>query len=129
MNNMNFGGGRGRGSRALNAPLDQKQTKEARTRAIARMSRYLLRYKKTVLLALLLMLSSNLLALAGPALSGRAIDAIKLGKGAVELHTVWIFVLLLAIFYTVSGALSYLLSVLMIHLSQKIVYTMRREVF
>ena len=129
MNNMNFGGGRGQRSRSLNAPLDQKQTKEDRTRVIARMSKYLLRYKKTVFLALFLMLSSNLLALAGPALSGRAIDAIKLGEGAVELHTVWIFVLLLAIFYAVSGTLSYLLSVLMIHLSQRIVYTMRREVF
>jgi ATP-binding cassette subfamily B protein len=38
-------------------------------------------------------------------------------------------VILLLAFYAVSATLSYLLSVLMINLSQKIIYTMRREVF
>ncbi|MBE6580218.1 MAG: ABC transporter ATP-binding protein [Ruminococcaceae bacterium] len=93
------------------------------------MGKYLFRYPKTVLLALLLMLSSNLLALAGPMLSGRAIDAIELGRGAVDFDTVWLYGSLLIAFYTVSGLLSYLLSVLMVRLSQKIIYTMRREVF
>ena len=132
MNNMSLGAG-GRGpqkSRSLNSPvIDQKQSKEDRTRVLARMSKYLLRYKKTVALALLLMLSSNLLALAGPTISGKAIDAIKPGQGAVAFDTVWLFVIILIVFYTASGVLSYLLSVLMIHLSQRIVYTMRREVF
>ena len=131
MNNMHLGGRASlQGSRSPNSPVvDQKQNKQERTRVLMRMSKYLLRYKKTVILALLLMLSSNLLALAGPTISGRAIDAIKPGQGAVALDTVWLFVILLVIFYAVSGVLSYLLSVLMIHLSQKIVYTMRREVF
>lgn len=132
MNNMSLGAG-GRGpqkSRSLNSPvIDQKQSKEDRTRVLARMSKYLLRYKKTVALALLLMLSSNLLALAGPTISGKAIDAIKPGQGAVAFDTVWLFVIILIVFYTVSSVLSYLLSVLMIHLSQRIIYTMRREVF
>lgn len=132
MNNMSLGAG-GRGpqkSRSLNSPvIDQKQSKEDRTRVLARMSKYLLRYKKTVALALLLMLSSNLLALAGPTISGKAIDAIKPGQGAVAFDTVWLFVIILIVFYTASSVLSYLLSVLMIHLSQRIIYTMRREVF
>ena len=132
MNNMSLGAG-GRGpqkSRSLNSPvIDQKQSKEDRTRVLVRMSKYLLRYKKTVALALLLMLSSNLLALAGPTISGKAIDAIKPGQGAVAFDTVWLFVIILIVFYTASSVLSYLLSVLMIHLSQRIIYTMRREVF
>jgi len=111
------------------APALQAPTGKERIRVLARMGKYLFRYPKTVLLALLLMLSSNLLALAGPMLSGRAIDAIELGRGAVDFDTVWLYGSLLIAFYTVSGLLSYLLSVLMVRLSQKIIYTMRREVF
>lgn len=98
-------------------------------RVLRRMGKYLFRYPKTVLLALALMLSSNLLSLAGPMLSGKVIDAIELGEGAVDFDTVWQYSLLLVLFYAAAGILSYLLSVLMVRLSQKIIYTMRREVF
>jgi len=107
----------------------QAPTGKEKIRVLARMGKYLLRYPKTVLLALFLMLTSNLLALAGPMLSGRAIDAIELGRGAVDFDTVWLYGSLLIAFYTISGLLSYLLSILMVRLSQKIIYTMRREVF
>ena len=128
---MHMGGGGGLGkSRSLNSTVvDQKQTGGDKILVLRRMGKYLFRYPKTVLLALALMLSSNLLALAGPMLSGRAIDAIELGRGAVDLQTVWLYGGLLIAFYTTSGILSYLLSVLMVRLSQKIIYTMRREVF
>ena len=105
-------------------------TGKARTQVLRRMGKYLFRYPRTVLLALLLMLSSNLLALAGPALSAKVIDAIGAGVGGtVDLHTVWAYSAVLVAFYVVSVLLSYLLSLLMIHLSQRITYTMRREVF
>ena len=125
------GGGGGLGkSRSLNSTVvDQKQTKGDKVRVLRRMGKYLFRYPKTVILALFLMFSSNLLALAGPMLSGKAIDAIELGTGRVDLDTVWLYGGLLIAFYVVSGVLSYLLSVLMVRLSQKIIYTMRREVF
>ena len=97
---------------------------------LRRMGKYLFRYPRTVLLAFLLMLTSNLLALAGPALSAKVIDAIEAGVGGtVDLHTVWVYSAVLVAFYAVSVLLSYLLSLLMIHLSQRITYTMRREVF
>ena len=97
---------------------------------LRRMGKYLFRYPRTVLLAFLLMLTSNLLALAGPALSAKVIDAIEAGvEGTVDLHTVWVYSAVLVAFYAVSVLLSYLLSLLMIHLSQRITYTMRREVF
>ena len=132
MNNMQMGGG-GAGlgkSRSLSSTvIDQKQTGADRVRVLRRMGKYLFRYPKTVILALLLMLSSNLLALAGPLLSGKAIDAIEPGRGAVDFSQVWLYAILLIVFYAVSGALSYILSVIMINLSQKIIYTMRREVF
>ncbi|MBR2011448.1 MAG: ABC transporter ATP-binding protein [Clostridia bacterium] len=125
------GGGGGLGkSRSLNSTVvDQKQTGADRVRVLRRMGKYLFRYPKTVIFALFLMLSSNLLALAGPMLSGKAIDAIEPGRGAVDFSEVWLFAVLLIVFYAVSGLLSYTLSVLMVNLSQKIIYTMRREVF
>lgn len=130
MNNMQMGGGGLNRSRSLNSTtVDQKQTREDKVQVLRRMGKYLFRYPKTVILALALMLSSNLLALAGPALSGKAIDAIAAGEGAVDFSRVWLFGILLIAFYTVSAALSYLLSTLMVRLSQKIIYTMRREVF
>ena len=131
MNNMHMGGGGGLGkSRSLNSTVvDQKQSSGDKIRVIRRMAKYLFRYPKTVILALLLMLSSNLLALAGPMLSGNAIDAIELGRGAVDFDAVWLYGILLIAFYTVSGILSYILAVIMVKLSQKIIYTMRREVF
>ena len=105
-------------------------TGKARMQVLRRMGKYLFRYPRTVLLAFLLMLTSNLLALAGPALSAKVIDAIEAGVGGtVDLHTVWVYSAVLVAFYAVSVLLSYLLSLLMIHLSQRITYTMRREVF
>ena len=111
-------------------PQTTPPTGKARIQVLRRMGKYLFRYPRTVLLALLLMLSSNLLALAGPALSAKVIDAIGAGVGGtVDLHTVWTYSAVLVAFYVVSVLLSYLLSLLMIHLSQRITYTMRREVF
>ena len=101
------GGGGGLGkSRSLNSTVvDQKQTKGDKVRVLRRMGKYLFRYPKTVILALFLMFSSNLLALAGPMLSGKAIDAIELGTGRVDLDTVWLYGGLLIAFYVVSGVL------------------------
>ena len=75
------------------------------------------------------MLSSNLLALAGPMLSGEAIDAIELGAGNVDLPRVLLYTSLLVIFYALSALMSFVLAVLMVKLSQKIIYTLRREAF
>ena len=111
-------------------PQVKPLTGKARMQVLRRMGKYLFRYPRTVLLAFLLMLISNLLALAGPALSAKVIDAIERGVGgSVDLHTVWAYSAILVVFYTVSVLLSYLLSLLMIHLSQRITYTMRRELF
>lgn len=95
---------------------------------IARLAKYFLRYKFSVLLAFILMVGSNLFALLGPWLSGEAIDAIDLKTG-VEFQTVGRLCFWMAVFYVASSAFSYILSVLMIRLSQKIVRSMRQDVF
>ncbi len=75
------------------------------------------------------MLGSNILALAGPKISGLAIDAIAGGRGRVDFPAVRRYVLMLVVFYLLSAVMAYLLSVLMVRLGQKIIYTLRRQVF
>ncbi len=104
------------------------EKKRGRRRALARLTRYFLQYKWMVAAAFVLTVTSNLLALLGPWLSGEAIDAIGLGTG-VDFPAVFFYCTLMAAFYALSSALSYGLSVLMIYLSQRIVRTMRQDVF
>lgn len=98
-------------------------------RILVRLWKYLYRYKWLGLVAVLLSVSSNLLALVGPMLSGYAIDAIGTGPGKAQFPRVFYFCLLMVVFYIISSVLSYILSVLMIHLSQKVVLQMRGDVF
>ena len=93
-----------------------------------RLIRYFLRYKAGVAAAFFLMLGSNLFALLGPWLSGGAVDAIA-ADGGVDFAAVGTYCFYMAIFYIVSSVLSYLLTVLMIRLSQRIVKSMRQDVF
>ena len=90
---------------------------------------YLMQYRYWVLLALALTIGSNLLALIGPMLSGYAIDAIELGVGNVDFPRVFYYAGMMVVFYLFSSVLSYVLAVLMIHISRKVVYQMREDVF
>ncbi len=115
-------GGRRGPSGAMDKPKDRKKV-------LLRLWTYIYSHKWMALGALALTVSGNLLALLGPALSGRAIDAIGMGPGETDFPTVFLYCALMVGFYMLSSALSYLLSILMIHLSQKIVYQMRKQVF
>ena len=94
-----------------------------------RLLRYMSNYRYHLLLALILAVSSNLLALVGPSLSGKAVDAIAAGKGAVDFSTVWYYAGLMLVFYFVSAGLSYALSLLMLHIAQRLAARMRQQVF
>ena len=123
--------------RSINDPRaaqNQKMDKGRRTQILGRVLRYMLHYKWAMLAAFVMMLASNLLALAGPALSGIVINAINPfdganAKGAVDFDTVKVYCIILIIFYAVSAVMSYILAVLMAWISQRISYTMRKEVF
>lgn len=105
-------------------------TGKARNRraVLLRLGKYFFRYKFTSAVIVLLMLGSNLLALLGPMLSGAAINAIDLDTG-VDFDAVLYYCALMAVFYAASSVLSYILSVMMIRLSQKIIRRMRQDVF
>lgn len=96
---------------------------------IKRLFSYLMNFKLYLLAAFALSVTSNVLALLGPKLSGLAIDNIEYGKSAVCFEKVFYYAALMAVFFAISSILSYALNVLMIHISQKIVHRMRRDVF
>ncbi len=110
---------------------DQKKYEKPKNRkgTILRLGTYLMQYRYWVLLALLLTVGSNLLALVGPMLSGYAIDAIEPGIGKVDFPKVFYYAGMMVVFYLISSLLSYILAVLMIQISRKVVYQMREDVF
>ena len=96
---------------------------------LKRMSKYLLQHKGMLLICFLLMIASNVLALAAPKLSELAINAIEPGVGAVDFDKVFFYAALMLVFYALSAVLSFVLAIMMVRLSQKIIYTMRKQLF
>ncbi len=96
---------------------------------LVRLVKYMMTYKYLLLLALLLTIGSNLLALVGPKLSGQAIGVIEADVLNVDIPKVLYYAALMVVFYLSSAVLSYLLNILMIHISRKVVYRMRKDVF
>lgn len=90
---------------------------------------YLWAQKALLIPSMILVAISSGLTLAGPMLSGEAIKEIELGKGKINIDTVIFFCALMAIFYIVSSLLSYINSIIMIRISKKISFNMRKQVF
>ena len=105
-----------------------KKEKRPTGAIILRLGKYVFRYKFLFLTALIFTILSNQLALMGPEYSGNALDAID-SQGGVNMPEVTENVIKMIVCYVISAALSYTLSVIMVHLSQKIVHTMRKEIF
>ena len=106
-----------------------EETKPLKSMLLLRLWQYLGRNRLLLVLALILSISSSLFSLYGPKLSGQAINAINLGKGKVDFHTVYSCVILMAAFYILSAILTYLLNVVMIRLSKIISKQMRHDIF
>lgn len=93
-----------------------------------RLGRYVISQWHLFIPAVIFTLLSNQLSLLGPRYSGAAIDAIEAASG-VDYPVVWGNVIKMILCYAASAVLSYILAVVMIHLSQKITYKMRKELF
>ena len=102
-----------------------------RKNTLFRIFGYLMRHKLPLFSVLALSLLGNLLALAGPRLSGEAINLISDGgvSGRMDMPQIYRYCLLLLFFYVCSSLMSYIVNVSMITLSRKITYTLRRDVF
>lgn len=109
--------------------MPKTEKKQYKTRLLKRLWQYLGKNRLLLALALILSVSSSLLALYGPKLSGEAINAIDLGQGKVDFPTVYFCVLLMGGFYLLSAVLSYLLNAVMIRLSKIVSKQMRHDIF
>ena len=120
---MQMGNRRGPGGRHNNfdRPADKKK-------AFLRLMRYMLNFKWLLLLAFALTVLSNVFAMIGPALSGAAIDCIT-AEGGVDFAGVGHYAFLMLLFYLGSSVMSYLLAILMVHISRRITLKMRRDMF
>ena len=106
----------------------QKAAKIPKGQLLRRLWRYLGGNRLLLILALFLSVSSSVLNLYGPKLSGQAINAIS-GAGNVDFPVVYRCAFLMAVFYICSSLLSFLLQVVVIRLSRRISRQMRRDVF
>ena len=106
----------------------QSPKKKSRKGVIIRLSGYILKYRFLFLAALALSFLANQFALLGPLYSGYAIDAIS-APGGVNFDAVGKYVINMLVCFALAAVGSYLLSVLMIVISQKIVCTMRKQLF
>ena len=102
-----------------------------RKATLIRVIGYLMQHKLQLFAVLTLSLLSNLLALAGPKLSGTAINLISEGgeSGIMDFPLIYKYAALLLVFYVASSIMSYIVNVSMIHLSRKITYTLRKDTF
>ena len=109
------------GAQSARKPRNAKGT-------ILRLFQTMLHERALFVLALGLTLAGNLLGLVGPSLAGEAIDAIGAPGGIAWTVIARKCALMLAC-YAGSALLSYLLSLLMIHISRGVVYRMREQAF
>lgn len=108
--------------------MNKKRKKIGTKGILLRLLQYIMKYWYLFVIAIVLTLLSNQLALLGPKYSGDAIDALS-GPEGVNFALVKDNVIKMLFCYIVAAATSYLLAVLMVKLSQKIVYTMRKQLF
>lgn len=87
--------------------------------------RYLSHDKWTLLIAIFLTVVSGVLSITGTSLAASAIGAIA-GENA---GNVYFYLLLMIVFYVFSSGISYLLSVVMLKLSQRISAKMREDIY
>ena len=100
-----------------------------RKKLLLRLWKYLGRNRLLLIIAICCSVASSILALYGPKLSGKALDAIDFGAGKVDFDTVFQCAALMVIFYISSALLSYFLHIAMVHLSRAVTKQMRRDIF
>ena len=107
-----------------------KENKEQSTKYILkRMSKYLNKYKFTIIISIILTIVSNIFALVGPMLSGYAIEVIEKGNGNIDFSKIFYYAFLMIVFYFCSSILSYIISIIMVKTARNVVYSLRKDAF
>ena len=106
----------------LKKPKDTKGT-------LLRLLKYVADFKWILAGVLVLCLTSNVLALLGPYLAGKAINEAAAGLGKVNFDNVYHYAVRMLIFYLTSSALSISINMTMMYMSRRIARKMRKDVF
>lgn len=106
----------------LKKPKDTKGT-------LLRLLKYVADFKWILAGVLALCLTSNVLALLGPYLAGKAINEAAAGLGKVNFDNVYYYAVRMLIFYLTSSALSISINMIMMYMSRRIARKMRKDVF
>lgn len=96
---------------------------------LARLSRFLRPYGLRFLLLLALLMAGNLLSLAAPLLSGRAVDAVGVRAGGVDFPGVFRNCAGMLGCYALSSLMSYIVSSRLIRVSQAVSHDLRKAAF
>lgn len=112
----------------MNNENNKKVDKKTAKSIFLRLCGYVFNYWYLFIPAVIFTLFSNQLSLLGPKYSGEAIDALTRAS-EVDFPTVWENVIKMIVCYVISAILSYILSAIMIFMGQKIVFTMRKQLF
>lgn len=108
--------------------LKKDKPKNARG-AFKRLLTYSMTYKYILLLVLVLCLFSNVLSLFGPDLAGKAINEAAAGAGKVNFSAVYNYAFKMLLCYVTSSILSYIISVIMMHVGRRLAKQLRKDVF
>lgn len=106
----------------MKKPKDPKKT-------LKRLLKYIADFKWILLFCIILCFVSNILALYGPRLAGKAIDAASAGAGRVDFEMVFFYAKRMLLFYVASSALTISINLLMMYVSKQIARKMRKDVF
>ena len=107
---------------------DKNVKKLSKKSVFKRLTGYIFEHWQLFVLAIILALLSNQLALMGPRYSGEAIDAIA-SKTGINFPVVWENIIKMLSCYVIAALTSYFLAITMTKISQKIVYSMRKQLF
>ena len=126
--NMIGGGRMTRGE--INGDRRKQQARKLPAKVLLkRLWSYLGKNRLLLVLAAILSVSSSVLSLYGPKLSGRAINAINLGVGKVDFDVVISCCIQMAVCYILSCVLTYLLHLVVLNMSRAVSRQMRHDIF
>ena len=108
--------------------LKKEKPKNARG-AFKRLLAYSMTYRYILFLVLVLCLFSNVLSLFGPDLAGKAINEAAAGAGKVNFSAVYNYAFKMLLCYVTSSILSYIISVIMMHVGRRLAKQLRKDVF
>ncbi len=122
--------GRGRGGGPMGARINREKPKNAK-KSLGRLLKYIGRSKLLIIALICIMVTLTICDLAGPALQGAAIDAIKIvdGKFSVDFTAMLKYLGIMGILFVFSAILNFFSSIIAAKLSQNTVYTLRNDLF